>query len=232
MASAGSLNERIFQQEKWSRAIRKHSPNLRVWLHASSDDIANIMVVREAFTESERITVLGGSSGIDKMDKIMDYVKGKDSWVSETFCAILDELGHSDSADLLRQDAGVPIPYRPPPTQRSGRDEDSDPEDTSNSRLNEKPTKRELLAKVVPKIADRWKYIGIHLGLDDDLKQIDADYQKVADKGYHVLEAWLEGKGAGSITWEALLKAMKADGYRASAKEFRRQLIRGRNLCD
>jgi hypothetical protein len=113
-----------------------------------------------------------------------------------------------------------------------GRDEDSDPEDTSNSRLNEKPTKRELLAKVVPKIADRWKYIGIHLGLDDDLKQIDADYQKVADKGYHVLEAWLEGKGAGSITWEALLKAMKADGYRASAKEFRRQLIRGRNLCD
>ena len=106
MASAGSLNERIFQQEKWSRAIRKHSPNLRVWLHASSDDIANIMVVREAFTESERITVLGGSSGIDKMDKIMDYVKGKDSWVSETFCAILDELGHSDSADLLRKDAG------------------------------------------------------------------------------------------------------------------------------
>ena len=101
---------------------------------------------------------------------------------------------------------------------------------TSNS--DEKPTKRELLAKVVPKIADRWKYIGIHLGLDDDLKQIDADYQKVADKGYHVLEAWLEGKGAGSITWEALLKAMKADGYRASAKEFRRQLIRGRNLCD
>ena len=106
MASASSLNERLFQQEKWCRAFRKHSPNLRVSLHASSDDIAAMMVVREAFTEVERITVLGGRNGIEKMDQIMEYVKGKDSWVSETFCAILDELGHSDWADTLRRDAG------------------------------------------------------------------------------------------------------------------------------
>ena len=73
--------------------------------------------------------------------------------------------------------------------------------------------------------------MGILLGLDDDLKQIDADHPKVSDKCYHVFEAWLEGKGGSQITWEALLNALDAEGHKVFAKELKRQLIRGANLC-
>ena len=95
----------------------------------------------------------------------------------------------------------------------------------------EKPKKKEILNVVVPKIAHEWKYIAVQLEIEEVADQINLDYQKVKEKCYHVIVAWLEGKGHSDITWNALLKAMEAQGFHDFAEELKQKLARGEELC-
>ena len=95
----------------------------------------------------------------------------------------------------------------------------------------EKPKKKEVLNVVVPKIAHEWKYIAVQLEIEEVADQINLDYQKVKEKCFHVIVAWLEGKGHSDITWNALLKAMEAQGFHDFAEELKQKLARGEELC-
>ena len=95
----------------------------------------------------------------------------------------------------------------------------------------EKPKKREVLNVVVPKIAHEWRYIAVQLEIEEEADQIDQDYQKVKDKCFQVIVAWLEGKGRSDITWNALIKAMSAQGFHDFAEELKQKLARGEELC-
>ena len=93
----------------------------------------------------------------------------------------------------------------------------------------EKPKKREVLNVVVPKIAHEWKYIAVQLEIEEEAEQINQDYQKVKDKCYHVIVAWLEGKGCSDITLSTLLSAIDAQGFH-DFEELKYELARG-ELC-
>ena len=95
----------------------------------------------------------------------------------------------------------------------------------------EKPKKREVLNVVVPKIAHEWKYIAVQLEIEEEAEQINQDYQKVKDKCYHVIVAWLDGKGRSDVTWNALLGALDAQGFHDFAEELKHKLARGEELC-
>ena len=94
----------------------------------------------------------------------------------------------------------------------------------------DKPNKREVLNVVVPKIAHEWKYIAVQLEIEEEAQQIDQDYQKVKDKCFHVIVAWLEGKGRSDITWNALISAISAQGFQDFAEELKQKLARGEEL--
>ena len=96
--------------------------------------------------------------------------------------------------------------------------------------IEEKPSQREILNVIVPKVAAKWDTLGIQLGLEDEVEQIEKDKNTVRERCFHVIKDWMEGRRRKPITWEVLLDAVSKEGYADFADEIREKLEKGKQL--
>ena len=95
---------------------------------------------------------------------------------------------------------------------------------------DQKPSKREVLNVIVPKVAAKWDFLGIQLGIEDEAEQIKEDHERVRDRCFYIINAWMNGKGRRPITWKVLVEAVKKEGYEDFADDIQRKLENGEEL--
>ena len=204
------------------KALIKILPEAERSLDASS--ILTTLQAEDIINDYEYYDIDGERNRIVKARKVFQFVSGKGADIIYKFIDILDaEPGTKHLADKIREKAG--ITKQDDPIDEAG-GENLEPENV----LESKPRKLDLLHGVVPKVAAKWKYIGLMLGMDDVLDQIDKDEKTVRDKCFAMFEAWLKGEGNKIITWEEVIKAIEKEGYGDFAVFLKESLENGKDL--